>query len=416
MVHAPCPLVGGPASSTQPSATPGTGRRAVVAAAALSIVGVLPVFLLGGLAVAIREELPLDDWRLGTLVATYFLASALSSLPGGYLAERIGLRAAVTVAAGCSAAALLGTALAATAVSHLYVALAVAGIGNGIAQPTSNVVLARGVPRRRQGLAFGAKQAAIPAATMLAGGAVAVLAGLVGWRWSFGGWAVMALVVVLALPKGLRPVQSRRPGTRLREGDVPIGPMLLLALAAGLGAAVGTSLASFFVTAVVSTGIGSSTAGGLLTLASASGVLSRLVIGAAADRMVGGHFRLVLRLAILGSVGFAGLALSGPFGVVVAASFLAFGAGWGWPGLFNYGVVRWNPNAPGAATAITQVGVFVGGVVGPLAFGAVAGRWSYPIAWLGSAVLSLVCAGVVEAARRALSAERRRSAAGRAEH
>jgi MFS family permease len=369
---------------------------------------VLPVFLLGGLVVMIREDLPLDDQRLGMLVATYFLASALASLPGGYLAERIGLRAAVTAAAACSATALLVTALAVTEVGHLYLTLTVAGIGNGIAQPTSNVVLARGVSRRRQGLAFGAKQAAIPAATMIAGGAVAVLAGLVGWRWAYGGWAVIALVVVLALPRGLGPVQVRRAGGRLREGDVSIGPMLLLALAAGMGAAVGTSLASFFVTSAVSSGLSSGVAGTLLTAASVVGILSRLAIGAAADRLVGGHFRLVLRLAILGSIGFAGLAASGPTVVVVAASFLAFGAGWGWPGLFNFAVVLWNRNAPGAATAITQVGVFVGGVVGPLAFGAVAARWSFPVAWLGSAALSVSCAGAIQAARRALAAERRR--------
>jgi MFS family permease len=150
-------------------------------------------------------------------------------------------------------------------------------------------------------------------------------------------------------------------------------------------------------------------AGALLTAASVVGVLSRLAIGAAADRLVGGHFRLVLRLSILGSLGFAGLATSGPIVIVVAASFLAFGAGWGWPGLFNFAVVLWNRNAPGAATAITQVGVFVGGIVGPLAFGAVAARWSFPVAWLGSAALSVSCAGAIQTARRALAAERRRS-------
>jgi MFS family permease len=385
------------------------GRRAILAAAGLSTAGVLPVFLLGGLVVAVRQDLALDDQRLGTLVASYFLASALASVPGGYLAERIGLRAAVTVASCCSAAALLGTAVLVTEVGHLFLTLTIAGIGNGIAQPASNVILARGVPRRRQGLAFGAKQAAIPAATMIAGGAVAVLAELVGWRRAYGGWALVALVVVVALPRGLGRVQVRRSGARLREGDVSLGPMLVLALAAGTGSAVGTSLASFFVTSAVSSGMSSGRAGALLTAASAVGILARLTIGAAADRLVGGHFRLVLRLAIVGSLGLAGLASSGPTWIVVAASFLAFGAGWGWQGLFNFAVVLWNRNAPGAATAITQVGVFVGGVVGPLAFGAVAARWSFPVAWLGSAVLSLSCAVAIQVARRSLAEERRRT-------
>lgn len=378
----------------------------MVVAAGLSTAGVLPVFLLGGLVVSLRDDIAVDDRQLGTLVAAFFLTCALTSLPGGYLAERAGLRWAVTLASIGSGAALLLTAVLATTFWHLFAFLLLAGIGNGIAQPTSNVVLARGVRPARQGLAFGAKQAAIPAATMIAGGAVAILAGLVGWRVAYGGWALVAVAVVLLLPSEIGAAPVRRNGGRLREGDVSIGPMLLLAVAAGIGAAIGTSLASFFVTSAVSAGMSVGAAGSALTAASAVGVASRLIVGAVADRLTSGHLRLVIRLAAVGALGFVGLAIASSSPLLVAAAFLAFGAGWGWPGLFNFAVVRWNPNAPGAATAITQVGVFVGGVVGPFTFGAVSGRWGYPPAWAGAALLSLVGAGFLDLARRALAAER----------
>ena len=374
----------------------------------MSTAGVLPVFLLGGLIVALREEMSLGDDRLGVLVATFFLASTTASLPGGQLAERAGVRWAVWVAALASGSALLGAALFASTSVHLALVLVLAGLGNGVAQPTSNLVLARGVAPARQGTAFGIKQAAIPAATMISGGAGAVLAEAVGWRWAYGGWAAVALLVVAVLPTGLERTVPRTPGGRLREGDVSTGPMLLLAAAGGVGAAVGTSLASFFVTSAVSSGIGAGMAGGILTAASLVGITARLTLGFVADRMARGHFRLVLRLALAGAIGFAGLAWAHSSTLLVAAAFLSFAAGWGWPGLFNYAVVRWNRNAPGAATAITQAGVFVGGVVGPASFGAVAARWSFATAWLGTAALSVVSAACIQLARRALVAERDR--------
>lgn len=365
------------------------------------------MFLLGGLVVSLRDDIAVTDGQLGTLVAGFFLTCAVTSLPGGYLAERAGLRWAVTLASLGSGAALALTAMLATTFWHLLGFLVLAGVGNGIAQPTSNVVLARGVAPARQGLAFGAKQAAIPAATMIAGGAVAVLAGLIGWRWAYGGWAVVAVAVVLLLPAEIGTAPERRDGGRLREGDVSLGPMVLLAVAAGIGAAIGTSLASFFVTSAVSWGMSVGVAGSVLTAASVVGIASRLTVGAVADRLTGGHLRLVLRLAVVGALGFLGLSFAPSSRVLVASAFLAFGAGWGWPGLFNFAVVRWNPNAPGAATAITQVGVFVGGVVGPFTFGAVATLWGYPPAWAGAALFSLLGAAFIQLARRALAAERR---------
>ena len=381
----------------------------MVAAAGLSTAGVLPVFLLGGLVVEMRREIAVDDERLGLLVATFFLASALASLPGGHLAERAGVRWAVTAAALASGVALVTTATVATRYTHLVATLALAGVGNGIGQPTSNLVLARGVALRRQGLAFGTKQAAIPMATMIAGGTGAVFAGMLGWRWAYGGWAVVALLVVLVLPPSLDATVHRRVGARLREGDVPLATMALLAVAAALGAAVGTSLASFFVSSAVVGGATPRTAGLVLTVASLVGMGARVLIGLVADRLEHGHFRLVLQLAVVGSMGYLGLAVANSSVVLVGASFVAFAAGWGWPGLFNFAVVRWNRNAPGLATAITQSGVFVGGVVGPAAFGAVATRWTFAAAWTGAAGLSLLSAGFVQLGRRALIAEQRPS-------
>src|SRR5437867_1714117 len=64
--------------------------RAGVGAVMTTTVGVLPVFLTGGLAVQISAELRFDAAGLGVLVALYFGISALASLPCGWVVERYG--------------------------------------------------------------------------------------------------------------------------------------------------------------------------------------------------------------------------------------------------------------------------------------------------------------------------------------
>jgi predicted MFS family arabinose efflux permease len=81
---------------------------------------------------------------------------------------------------------------------------------------------------------------------------------------------------------------------------------------------------------------------------------------------------------------------------------LCFGGGWGWPGLFNFAVVSRNPQAPAAATGLTQTGVYLGGTGGPLLFGVVAESIGYQTAWLGASVFGLIACTAVLMGRRML--------------
>lgn len=390
------------------------GVRTTAVAAGLSTTGVLPVFLFGGVSVFVREDLLLDGGRLGALVALFFLASSASSIPGGRFADRTSVRGAVTIAAALSGIALLLGGSIATSFAHWAGMMVLAGLGNGIAQPTSSLLIARGVARPRQGIAFGVKQASIPFATLVVGTVVAVIAVRYGWRVAFFLGALIALSVILLMPSRFPAGRPRGAAGGLRGGDVALRPMLWLAAATGLGAAYGTFLASFFVTFVVDTGFAISTAGRVLTAASIAGILTRLGLGLAVDRMGGGHLALVGRLVVIGSLGFAGFGVAGMLGagstwrlaLLVGSALIAFTAGWSWTPVLNYAVVQLNPNAPGAASAITQVGVFIGGVLGPALFGAIVGRWSFAAAWSLAVLLSIACTVTVGVARRLLHDER----------
>lgn len=187
--------------------------RATVSAAGLSAAAILPVFLTGGLSVLIRKDIPFDVSTIGLLVMGFFIASAIASVPGGRLAEQAGPWVAAVIAMTISTVALLALGLASSTVTHLGAFLILAGLANGIAQPTSSLILARGVSLRRLGFAFGVKQAAIPAATFLVGTAVGALALIVGWRLTYVSWSTLTLAVVLAIPRDLN---RRATGTSRR--------------------------------------------------------------------------------------------------------------------------------------------------------------------------------------------------------
>lgn len=382
-----------------PAGTP----RTIVIAAGASVLGAIPVFLVGSLAVFVREELDFGQAQLGIAVAAFFLASAGAAIPGGRITERVGARKAMLGAASVTGLAMCGIGLWASSWLGLMVWLLVAGAANGVAQPAGNLALARGVTGERKALAFGIKQSSIPAATLVAGAAVPLLGLTVGWRWAFLGGALGAVAVALAMPRDAYISPGGRRGKAMREGDAPILPLIVLAMAATCGASVGTSLASFYVEGAVTAGYGAGFSGVMLVLGSLSGILSRLAIGWYADKRVRGHLLLVSMLLGFGGLGFVALAASSTStALLLVGTVLGFAAGWGWPGLFNFVVVRLNPNAPAAATSITQTGVFVGGVTGPIAFGAVAENVSFLAAWSMAAALQVLGALLTLLARRML--------------
>jgi len=304
-----------------------------------------------------------------------------------------------------SAASLLGVALLARSWAGLIACLVFGGLANAVSHPATHLSLAREVPAGRQGLSFGIKQAAIPAATLLAGLAVPGIAVTLGWRWAFAGGATLALAVAFLVPAGTSTGTVRRK-EEVWEKDARVAPLVLLALGIGLGSTAATPLGAFIVESSVAAGLRVETAGLLLALGSAVNIVVRVASGRLADGMSGGRLRLVAAMLGIGVVGFALLA-TGASGLILPGALLAFGAGWGWPGLFNFAVVKTNPRAPTAATGITQTGASGGAALGPLVFGLVVEATSYDVAWIVSGAIALAALAAILAGRRMLLRDRR---------
>lgn len=383
-----------------PSVTPAPFWRSVAAGGLSTVLASLPVFLLGGLAVLVRADLGFSEVQLGLAASTFFAVAALTAVPAGRVAARTGAWAATVIGAGLSAAALVGMS-AARSYAVLLLALAVAGVANSLAQLGTNGTLAEVVPKHRQGLAFGIKQAAIPAATLVAGFSLPLVGLTLGWRVSFAASALLAVAYVLLAPRTGR--RRRTAGSAGGHGDVAVVALSVVAAAAALASAAVNGLAAFLVESAVASGLSPSGAGVLLGTGSALGVAARVLVGWLADRRQSGHLRIVAAMMAVGAVGMSLFATGKP-AAFFAGTALVFALGWSWPGLLTFAVVRLHPSAPARATSYTQTGVFAGGATGPLVFGLVVTAGSYRLAWSVAAVAMLMASAAMVAGRRMLLA------------
>ncbi|MFB9357473.1 MFS transporter [Actinoplanes nipponensis] len=379
-----------PAETAATSANAVSPRRAVSSALTTTIACSVPVFLVGGLAVQIGHELGFSPAGLGLAVSAYFGASALASVPAGALVERYGSTAIARAGIGLAAACLLTIAVAARSLWSLIAILALGAAANAMGQLASNTSLSRHVPVRRQGLSFGVKQAAIPVSTLLAGAAVPAVALTVGWRWAFVLAAAGATAALWLVPVERADRRSARGG----GGERATAALVVIGVGATLAAGSANALGTFLVDSAVADGVAPAAAGLALTLGSAVGVAARIVDGWLADRMPDRQISVIAGMLAVGAAGLGVLSVLNP-ATLIAGVVLGFGLGWAWPGLMNFAVVRLHPQAPAAATSITQTGVYAGGCLGPLSLGTIAAAAGYPTMWTVAAIAMLWAAAAM---------------------
>jgi MFS family permease len=396
-----------PSSSPQPGSRPieptGGGRRQVAAAFLVALVGLMPVFLTGALSVQMRRSLGFGDVGLGVATGIFFLSAGLASVVLGRVVERRGIRFGFVATAVGSAVMLLGLA---TARSWLWlvVALALAGTVNAFAQPSANTALATSRWTGSRGTLFGLKQSSVPAATLLAGLAVPVIALTVGWRWAFAAAIVLPLVllvVVSPLP-GVAPAARPERG-RVRPRDEPAArrarrAVRLTAVGSGVGSMTGNGGTAFLVPAAVDAGLAEASAGLLLGVISVFGIGTRIGVGWIANRMPQRRMSYALGILVVSGLGYAVIASAAP-GLLPLGAFFALGVGWAWPSLVHWDVSTRDLTRTATSTGTLQTGVFLGAGSGPVLFGLVAARTSYAVGFLGCAVLTLVAAGLLWAGR-----------------
>ena len=385
---------------------PSAGRRTRVMAAVVvaSTSGVIAIFLVGAVAVQLQAGIGISEAGVGAGAAVFFAGSALMSAFAARLMQfrfgpSVGLRAGLTI----SAAVSLAIAAFVDSPALLFVLLGAGGLSNAITQPSANQLVADSFAPRRMGVAFAVKQSAVVFGAFFGGLAVPLIAIPFGWRWCFVAAAGVAVCGLLLVPRSAESLSRPEQADPARRHVT--APLVLLTVAAAFAALVAGALATFLVLAAVDAGFSDAQAGLLFALGSFLIIASRLAAGFWVDRGVRQPLRIAAGMLLVGVVGCLMLAAGAGgdrIGIFLAGALVAFALGWGWPGVFNYSVVRYHSDIPGFATGVTQTGIYLGAILGPLAVGFLAESFGFAVAWLFVAAAGLVAAIVVEVANRRL--------------
>lgn len=381
---------------------------ALLQAVLVTTTGVLPAFLVGALTVQIRDDLSLGPAQMGIAAATLFTVSGLLARRLGRFVQTVGAGTGIAISAALATVAL-GVLAVAGSYLVLLAGLAVGGLANALAQPAANLRISRAVTSARLGLAFGIKQSSIPAATMLSGLAVPVIAVSIGWRWAFAMGACLAAAIATwsLLSAGLRPANDAPEEAKAPpDHGTPPRALLVVTIAGALAAAAATSLGVFLIDSAVQIGMSPSTAGLVFAVAAGSGLVLRIVWGAVIDRHPGrSPYIFMANLLTGGAVGFLLLTVGTEVTVALGA-WLAFASGWTWTGLLHFAVVRDNRARAALATGTLQTGVSLGSAAGPLLFGLVVEVTSYRTGWFVAAGTALAAATLFRVGRHMIRSSR----------
>ena len=232
-------------------------------------------------------------------------------------------------------------------------------------------------------------------ASFTAGLAVPLIGLTIGWRWAFIGTPI-AFLIIFSLTRGLESEQ--KPLEIKVEKENQRLSLLLIAIATGLGVAAITSMLGFYVQSAVDRGTSVGTAGVFFAIGSLVAVPARIFWGWLVDQYDYSPLRVLTALLVGGGIGFALLGLVESSTLLLIVTLTCFGVGWSWSGLVFLAATQESPNAPATASGVVSAGSGIGGLTGPLLFGAVVEKWSYTPAWimaslwliLGSITVSLI--------------------------
>src|SRR5262249_33753649 len=140
---------------------------------------------LPSLAPMIRADLGLSRQEAGSFISAFYVGGVLTSLPAGWLADRVGVRWTLLAGQGLVAACFAAMMLA-RGYAGLVGAVLLAGVGYGAVNPTSTKGVLVWFPAASRATVVGIKQAGFPL-----GGAIGALllpsaAEFLGWRGALG--------------------------------------------------------------------------------------------------------------------------------------------------------------------------------------------------------------------------------------
>lgn len=360
------------------------------------------ILLLAPLLPFVRREYGVSYTEIGIALAAFNIVTATLQAPAGFLVDRLGARVPLIggVLIGACAFVIAG-------LVHSYWLLvamfALAGVGNAIYHPADYSLLSHHVPPERIGLAFSVHTFAGMLGSAVAPPTLLMMQSLWGWRGAFIGagmlgFAVAALLLVVREARGdtapPQPAPARAGGERSAAGwRLLMSPAILL------------NLMFFVLLALMSAGINNYSVvalGGLygtpLPIANAAltGNLLLSAIGVLAGGLLVGRtsrhgavaalglLAMALFLALVAEVDLSTLAL------IVAMTAAGFFSGVIMPSRDMIVRAVTPPGSFGKVFGFVTTGFNIGGIIGPLIFGAIMDHGSPRLVFLVVATCCLL--------------------------
>lgn len=354
------------------------------------------------LAPSAAPDIGVSSTSVGLYVSIMYIGSMTSSLCCGDFILRYG---ALRLSQVCLVLCGLGLLLTAWAsLPMMIISAFIIGIGYGPVTPSSSHILVRTAPARMMSFVFSLKQTGVPLGGVMAGAVVPALVLSAGWKNASVGIGMFAIGMALLIQPLRGQLDADRQGTRsisFRAAFSPLrlvfshAPLLHLAIISFLYAGMQLCLLTYLVIYLTrDIGMAFIAAGLTLSAAQMSGTIGRIVWGVLADRYV--RPRLMLGLLgigmAIGSLVLAAVSSNWSMVAVIAVVILFGATAIGWNGVFLAEAARLAPQGQvGAATGGTLCFTFLGVVLGPSLFAAVASTTdSYPMGFVFFAVLTFV--------------------------
>jgi MFS family permease len=380
-------------------------------AGAFGMLGISP------LTPSLVEGFALTRLQVAFIVPSIYLGGLFFSVPGGRLADRLGVRKSLL---GGLALGALGLVIAAAAPRFVFflLFLFVAGIGWSVVNPALGKGIMYVFPVRERGVAMGIKQMGLTLGGLVGALALPAIAATLGWRAAIlACGAIVALPVLAAWPV-LAPFDARAAAADVTAPRWAADwswlrrPAVLVFFAGGflLGMVQAAVLSYLPLYCVQALGFDKIGAGLLVACSQAGGAVSRLVLGAASDRWLAG--RRSLWLALTSGVGAVVFAVYAAWSVSWAplAGAIAFVAGigaYGWVGIFFViSAEVGGPRQAGLLSGMAFFSIVVGLLIGPTVFGLLlVSADSYRAAWAAFAAIATLVTLIAVVAGPAIDRE-----------
>jgi MFS family permease len=368
------------------------------------------------------EGFALTRLQVAFIVPSIYLGGLLFSLPGGRLADRLGVRPSLLGGLALGAVGLL-IGSASPGFAAFLACLFVAGTGWSVVNPALGKAIVDVFPPAERGLAMGIKQMGLTLGGVVAALVLPAVARALDWRAAIATCGVVVgLPVILAwrplgaLARGHRAAAGRTTG---RDAAASLDwswarrPALIVFFGCGLAFGMAQAAMLSYLPLYATQALGFDTIGaGLLVAASqAGGAAARLGLGAASDRWLADRRSAWLAATSAIGAGIFAAYAAWPIAVPAMAGLLAFAAGvgaHGWVGVFFViSAEIGGSRQAGLLSGVAFASIVLGLLVGPSAFGLLLEAWdSYAVAWAAFAALGALVTATMLAAGPAIDRER----------